>query len=343
MTTALATPDPNNQPKWLTVIPDSVKAPLAQAIAALKPDEQKILQRAIPFVRPELLEVCETADEALEILKGVAESVLTDDQANYIPAVYTINHKTQRFQDDLGDTIKGPFRAVILHFQPTRGWFIEGRKLPLCSAIGNLLNGTAQKDAQDAWSSYNLYQGEHPIDWAGATNTCATCWFNEFGSDPKTGAGKACKEKYRLFLALVDADCNLTGEGVMMNVPTTSMKNWDTFVSGLKRHKDEKGRLQPLMTLQVVTEFTLEKAQGQGQDYAKITPKMVRALTGAEFQQVYAIRKQIVKVAETLGVEVGESYDQVDDNSGGGGGGGSGGGGSMGSNIQPGDEGYVPF
>jgi hypothetical protein len=325
MTTALATSGPgDNQPKWLVAVPEAVQAPLTQAIAALKPEEQKLLQRAYTFLTPDMMAACETVEDALEIMKGVAEGVATDDQANYIPAVYTIAHKTQRFQDDAGDTLKGPLKAVILHFQPTRGFFIEGRKLPLCSAIGNLLNGTAQKDAGEAWAGYNLFNGT-PLNWPGETHDCATCPFNDFGSDPKTGAGKACKEKYRLFLALVDAEGLLTGEGVMMNVPTTSMKNWDTYVSGLRRHKDEKGKLQPLTTLQVVTEFILEKATGQGQDYAKITPKLVRVLTGVEFQMVYGIRKQIVKVAEKLGVEVGESYDQTEP-------------GSMGTEVREGDN-----
>lgn len=287
----------------LAIVPEGIRNALATQIGT-----NKALHRALAFVTPELLEAAQTPEEALEILQATADAITCDEQANYIPAVYTISHRTQRFQDDAGDTLKPPFQAVVLYFQPTRGFFIEGRKLPLCSGIGTHDKGRAATDAGAAWMGYNLFTGK-PIDWAGMERACATCPFNEFGSDPKTGSGKACKEKYRLFLALVDKEGNLTGEGVMLNVPTTSMKNWDTYISRLKRHKADGGKLEPKTSLHVVTDFELEKAAGQGQDYAKINPKAARLLTGSEYLQVYNIRKQIVAVAETLGVEVGESYD----------------------------------
>lgn len=307
MTSALTTA--GSQPAWLTELPEAARNQLMAQLAAQPKDVAARLVRAAKYADSAMLAACTTAEEAIDLLKMLAESEETDGQAKYIPPVYTINHRHQKFQDDAGDTIKGTLRAVILHFQPTRGFFIEGRKLPLCSAIGNLLNGKAQADAAEDWAKYQLFTGI-PLEWE--TNNCATCPFNEFGTDPKTLAGKACKEKYRLFLALVDEQGQMTGEGVMLNVPTTSMKNWDTYVSHLKRHKTEAGKLQPLTSLQVVTEFGLEKAQGQGQDYAKILFRASRPLNPQEFKWAYETRKQIVKVAEELGVEVGETYDQVD-------------------------------
>lgn len=307
MTNALTTTQ-GGQPAWLAIVPENLRDALATQLATQPKDTAAKLLRASRLAGDDMLAACQTADEVVELLRMLAEADMTDDQANYIPAVYTINHKTQRFQDDAGDTLKAQFRAVIIHFQPTRGFFIENRKLPLCSAIGNLVNGMTTDNAKEDWEKYQLFTGI-PLDWQ--AKNCAECHFNEFGTDPKTLAGKACKEKYRLFLALVDGTGNLTGEGVMMNVPTTSMKNWDTYVSHLKRHKTETGKLQPLTTLQVVTEFSLEKAVGQSQEYAKILFKGFRPLTPAEFRQVYEIRQQIVKVADKLGVEVGESYDQA--------------------------------
>lgn len=302
MSTALANP---GDVQWLAAVPEQIRSQVAAQLAKAPAE----IKRAMAYVTPDLLEGCTTADEAMEVLKATAEAILCDQQATYVPPVYTINHRTQRFQDDSGDTIKGPLRAVVLYFQPTRGFFVEGRKLPLCSAIGTFDKGRAAPDAAEAWSGYNLFTGI-PIDWAGQEHDCANCPFNQFGSDPKTGAGKACKEKYRLFLALVDSNGQLTGEGVMLNVPTTSMKNWDGYVSRLRRYKNPNGKLEPKTTLHVVTEFELERAQGQGQDYAKITPKVARLLTGQEFRMVYDIRKQIVAVADTLDASYGESYDE---------------------------------
>lgn len=311
MATENAVTVPDNQPQWLAAVPEGVRAGVPALIAKLPPEDRKLLARATVYAGPDYLAGCTTAEDVMEVLQQLAEALKTDEQANYIPAVYTIHHKFQKFQDDEGNTLQGPFKAVVVHFQPTRGFFIEGRKLPLCSAIGTWDTGTAMNDAQEAWSKHNLYQATNPITWAGAARGCNECPFNKYGSDPKTGAGKACKEKYRLFLAPVDADGKLTGEGVMMNVPSTSLKSWDGYKSRLTRYKPKLGgRVEPKLTAQVVTLFELEKAVGQGQDYAKILAKCDRILTAEEWQRVFVIRSQVVKISKELGAEVGESYGE---------------------------------
>lgn len=309
MAVVAGTPDPN-QPQWALAIPETLRNPVAALIARQDAEDQKLLLQAIAFVDKTYLTACETPEAVLDLIKMTAEAMLTDQQTNYLPAVWTIDHRDQRWKDDQGYPLGDEIQGVIVYHQPTRGFFIEGRKQPLCSAIGTWLRGRAAPDAQEAWSKYNLYNPEFPITWSGQEHDCTTCPFNEFGSDPKTGAGKACKEKYRTFLAPV-ADGQFTGEGVMLNIPSTSLKGMDEHVSKLRRYKAPGSRtVEPKTTLHVVTSLKLSEAVGQSQVYSKINLKTARLLTFAEFQAMYNLRKQIASVAETIDIAYGESYDQ---------------------------------
>jgi hypothetical protein len=67
--------------------------------------------------------------------------------------------------------------------------------------------------------------------------SCATCPLNEWGSDPKGGRGKACKETRRLVVLPADAaespeGCK-TAEMAIVDIPVTSGKNYSNFVNGL--------------------------------------------------------------------------------------------------------------
>ncbi len=67
---------------------------------------------------------------------------------------------------------------------------------------------------------------------------CATCPKFAWGSDPKGGRGKACREVRRL--ALIDGNLIEKGpeaitkaEVVFMKIPVTSVRNWASYVSQL--------------------------------------------------------------------------------------------------------------
>lgn len=66
---------------------------------------------------------------------------------------------------------------------------------------------------------------------------CGSCPFNEWGSDPKGGRGKACKETRRLVVlpedALESAEACLKAEMAIIDIPVTSGKNYSNFVNGL--------------------------------------------------------------------------------------------------------------
>lgn len=71
---------------------------------------------------------------------------------------------------------------------------------------------------------------------------CANCAFNAWGSDPKGGRGKACKEVRRLIVipksAVVappgqqlPADSVKKSESASCNIPVTSVKNWANYTA----------------------------------------------------------------------------------------------------------------
>lgn len=75
----------------------------------------------------------------------------------------------------------------------------------------------------------------HPLAASLQAETCATCPQFEWGSDPKGGRGKACKEGRRLVVMAARED--MTAEYVastelgFMKVPVTSIKNWANYVN----------------------------------------------------------------------------------------------------------------
>ncbi len=63
---------------------------------------------------------------------------------------------------------------------------------------------------------------------------CATCDFNKWGSDPKGGKGKACKQVRRLALLPAGAVVNggsKTVEMALIRIPVTSARNWADYVN----------------------------------------------------------------------------------------------------------------
>lgn len=75
----------------------------------------------------------------------------------------------------------------------------------------------------------------HPsIENPQSPGTCAECPKFAWGSDPKGGKGKACKEKRRLALlpasAIKDGEI-LKAEMAVMTLPVTSVRNWGSYVN----------------------------------------------------------------------------------------------------------------
>jgi len=116
--------------------------------------------------------------------------------------------------------------------------------------------------------------------------SCEECAMNEWGSDPKGGRGKACKEVRRLACmsdgALEDLDQMADSQVALLRVPVTSVKNWGGYV-----HKLASGNRPPWSVITEVHVVPDQKSQFQ------VKFDLVEALTNAEeLKEVNAQRKR---------------------------------------------------
>lgn len=129
---------------------------------------------------------------------------------------------------------------------------------------------------------------------------CSSCMFNEFGSDPKGGKGKACKDIVSLFI--------LT-EGSMLPVriaiPPGSRKNFEDYINFLIT------RVKPYYG--VVTAITLTKAvSGGGIKYSQATFNRVADLTALERGGVREFANQLKPIMRA--VKIDDSIESIAQN-----------------------------
>lgn len=110
---------------------------------------------------------------------------------------------------------------------------------------------------------------------------CADCQFNQWGSDPKGGRGKACKEVRVLFLARNGAILP-----DVMILPPTSIKPWRQFCQRLLK------RRVPLYKVGVSFTLDVDK-NADNQKYSKVAPSIIGRLNDADLAQVEAYRDAI--------------------------------------------------
>ena len=112
--------------------------------------------------------------------------------------------------------------------------------------------GSAQPDCSSA-------DGKTGIDReTGGTRDCATCPCNQFGSDPKSGKGKACKNAHRLYI-LQDG----SPVPIVLALPPSSLKSLRDYIG-------KKILLKGLRSYEAITKITLKKeANADGIVYSR--------------------------------------------------------------------------
>lgn len=143
------------------------------------------------------------------------------------------------------EQIKKSFSGIIIHVDPQRAYW---KKEPGDGGTGQM---------PDCYSR-DLVKP----DAGGAevqSPDCASCPWNQFGSDPKGGRGKACKEVRRVFFlpeGKLDAH--------VMNVPPTSLKSLKTYFTFLAEHKIPRPQM-------AITKFSAKAAENKdGTDYTEL-------------------------------------------------------------------------
>ncbi len=169
---------------------------------------------------------------------------------------------------------------------PTGG----GRQFKLNDPEGerlvNELTGVVlfQHRARAYWASE--FQGGTPPDCRSVDGmsgrgepggSCAGCPLNEWGSDPRGGRGKACKEMVRVYLLQ-----NNELLPVVLTLPPTSLGEFASYVSGLTR--------KAVSIRGVMTSFGLEVDKNEGGiEYSKVIPQRVGDLSGDDTASIRAL------------------------------------------------------
>lgn len=203
---------------------------------------------------------------------------------DFRPGKIKIMHREKQFITSDGQAVKS-IAGSIVYFHKSRGyWEKEGEKIPRCSSMDG-------KTGQ--WKTGALEETDT------ITKNCATCPFNEYGSDSKGGKGKACKEMRRLFL--VETGSILP---TMFSIPPTSLKPYDQYVSALISKKKAPIAYETL--------FRLEGAQGGGFEYSKVTLELGQALSNEKIRELLKMREQVVAAAAKIGIEADDYMDDAE-------------------------------
>lgn len=126
-----------------------------------------------------------------------------------------------------------------------------------------------------------------------AFRKCDGCPFNEYGSDPKTGTGKACKTMRRLYVSVEGSE----DVPAIINLPPSSLKIWDKFASAVRF------RGQTISSFEI--KFSLEgKVRGQFQWAELKKPEILRELSPVERAKVMKMGKELEEHHKNVTVSV---------------------------------------
>ncbi len=161
--------------------------------------------------KKDLLNVQEELRKELETLKQRVEP----------PSGYLISTKGKVFSLPDGSTGDGPLAVTILDWVAANTYF-EGIwnpkdiKPPVCFAYGREIATMVPSDRSPNKQS---------------DKGCKPCIRNKWGSDPKGGAGKACKNTRRVLIVPIDVDEDT--QPWIISVSPTGLKHFDKYVTTL--------------------------------------------------------------------------------------------------------------
>lgn len=175
-------------------------------------------------------------------------------------------------------TYTNEIEGVIVWWQAIRDFYEEGEltgKPPVCAS-------------PDRIKPYASPTQQAP--------SCGTCGKAGFGT---RGKGKACKEKYRLFMLRDDSDIPM-----MVTAPTMSAKEFETYATGLKARK-----LGSPSMVRTIARIVQEEREG-GTKYPVLTFRVSdKKMTMDLFKKAKALRETCVALAAQFGITLSENVD----------------------------------
>lgn len=184
---------------------------------------------------------------------------------DYRPPVLAIVAQAGVFQNKATNETFPALEAIVVASRKARAMWTEGNNRP------------------DCWSDDAITGHYTGANGEPATRRCNGCPFNEWGSDPKGGAGKACKETRRLMVLPPSASLPL-----MLVLPPSSLANWDTYSSGLASDRNYLGYFAVMTRV----DLSIEERRELGQKWSIANFRVVRPLTADEKRLVLAIREK---------------------------------------------------
>lgn len=151
-------------------------------------------------------------------------------------------------------------------------------------------NKFAGGNEQPDCSSFDGKQGVDRI--TGEIKDCATCPYNQFGSD---NAGKACKNVRRVYILREDNPVPL-----ILSLPPTSLKYMRDYIG-------KRVILKGFRCWQVLTKITLKKEKSKdGITYSRAAFAFVDKLTPEQAQQAQAMRDMVKATYRTIEIDSGD-------------------------------------
>lgn len=148
-------------------------------------------------------------------------------------------------------------------------------------------NKFAGGNEQPDCSSFDGKQGVDRI--TGEIKDCATCPYNQFGSD---NAGKACKNVHRVYILREDNPVPL-----ILSLPPTSLKYMRDYIG-------KRVILKGFRCWQVLTKITLKKEKSKdGITYSRAAFAFVDKLTPEQAQQAQAMRDMVKATYRTIEID----------------------------------------
>ncbi|ACV58111.1 hypothetical protein [Alicyclobacillus acidocaldarius] len=207
-----------------------------------------------------------------------------EENAEILPVRYRIVAQAAAFQNEATGEIIQKLRVRVPFFHTSRVLFApqnEGESAPpLCTSHDGKLGRYV---ADDGLISYRKCQG---------------CPFDQFGSDPNGGRGKACKTVRRIYLLEENSQVP-----AILGLPPSSHRAWDQFVSAL--------RFRGQLVSSYEIELSLETKRNGAFVWSQLQPpKIIRELSPAEKFRVVSIGKELEARHKTITMGI-EDYLQV--------------------------------
>lgn len=208
------------------------------------------------------------------LLEQEINNVMQMGGFDYRPGKIGIMHREKKFISTDGQTANS-LTGTIVYFHKARGyWQEEGQQVPTCSSMDGV---TGIRRITEDGSETEIVN-------------CVNCPYNQFGSDPKGGAGKACKEMRRLFV--VEKDSILPA---ILSVPPTSLKAFDQYMSALVSKRKAH--------IAYETIFRLEGAKGAGFDYSKVVFELGDEHPKGKIRELMKMRESVIAAAKNIAIE----------------------------------------